>query len=238
MIKNEKMIKDFNLYARSEHGISTLKNEEYIKHLIKTNNMSFTNAYIEPTIVEERQMNMSLISVYSRLFMDRVLILGTEIDSDVNNIVSAQLMYLNSISDEDIQMHINSNGGSVIDGLAILDTMNFINASVSTICRGMCASMASVLLSAGEKGKRFALPHGSIMIHQVSGGTGRAQCSDVQIVAQEMKRTQDTLYKILSDNTGKSIEEITKDADRDYWMTSQEALDYGIIDEIIRKEKR
>jgi ATP-dependent Clp protease protease subunit len=237
MSKNEKLIKDFKLYAKSEHGISTLKNEDYAKHIIKNNSRLFTNAYIEPTIVEERQMNMSLISVYSRLFMDRVLILGTEIDSDVNNIVSAQLMYLNSISDEDIQMHINSGGGSVVDGLAILDTMNFISADVSTICRGMCASMASVLLSAGTKGKRYALPHGSIMIHQVSGGTGRAQCSDVQIVAQEMKKTQDTLYKILSENTGKTFEEIARDADRDYWMTSEEAMNYGIIDNIIRKEK-
>lgn len=224
------MMKDYQLFARSKHGISTLKNEEYAKYLLK-------NSYIEPTIVEERQMNMSLISVYSRLFMDRVLILGTEIDSDVNNIVSAQLMYLNSISDEDIQMHINSSGGSCVDGLGILDTMQFINADVATYCRGMCASMASILLSAGEKGKRFALPHGSIMIHQVSGGTGRAQCSDVQIIAEQMKRTQNTLYKILSENTGKSVEQIEKDADRDYWMTSQEALDYGLIDHIITKEK-
>lgn len=232
---NEKMMKDYQLFARSEHGISTLKNDEYAKYVVK--NMQFRNSYIEPTIVEERQMNMSLISVYSRLFMDRILIVGTEIDSDVNNIVSAQLMYLNSISDEDIQMHINSPGGSVVDGLGIYDTMNFIKSDVSTICRGMCASMGSILLSSGTKGKRFSLPHGSIMIHQVSGGTGRAQCADVQIVAEEMKRTQNTLYTILSENTGKSFEEIEKDADRDYWMTAQEALNYGLIDEIIRKER-
>lgn len=222
---------DFEKFAVS-NGIGTNKLDGYSKYLLK-------NGHINPTILEERQLNVVGIDVFSRLMYDKIIFLGTGIDSDVANIVNAQLLYLNSISDktDDIKMFINSGGGSVTDGLAIYDTMNFIDPDVSTYCMGMAASMASVLLSSGAKGKRYSLPHGSIMIHQVSNGIGRSQCADIQIMAEETKKVQDILYKILSENTGKSFEQIEKDADRDRWFTPEEAVNYGLIDNIINKTK-
>lgn len=222
---------DFKKFAVS-NGIGTNKLDGYSKYLLK-------NGHINPTILEERQLNVVGIDVFSRLMYDKIIFLGTGIDSDVANIVNAQLLYLNSISDktDDIKMFINSGGGSVTDGLAIYDTMNFIDPDISTYCMGMAASMASVLLSSGAKGKRYSLPHGSIMIHQVSNGIGRSQCADIQIMAEETKKVQDILYKILSENTGKSFEQIEKDADRDRWFTPEEACQYGLIDNIITKTK-
>lgn len=220
---------DFEKFAVS-NGIGTNKLDGYSKYLFK-------NGHINPTILEERQLNVVGIDVFSRLMYDKIIFLGTGIDSDVANIVNAELLYLNSISDktDDIKMFINSPGGSVTDGLAIYDTMNFIDPDVSTYCMGMAASMGSILLSSGTKGKRYSLPHGSVMIHQVSNGIGRSQCADIQIMAEETKKIQDVLYRILSENTGKTFEEIEKDADRDKWFTSNEAVEYGLIDSIITK---
>ena len=222
---------DFEKFAVS-NGIGTNKLDGYSKYLFK-------NGHINPTILEERQLNVVGIDVFSRLMYDKIIFLGTGIDSDVANIVNAELLYLNSISDktDDIKMFINSPGGSVTDGLAIYDTMNFIDPDVSTYCMGMAASMGSILLSSGTKGKRYSLPHGSVMIHQVSNGIGRSQCADIQIMAEETKKIQDVLYTILSENTGKSFEEIERDADRDKWFTPQEGIEYGLIDSIINKTK-
>lgn len=222
---------DFEKFAVS-NGIGTNKLDGYSKYLIK-------NGHINPTILEERQLNVVGIDVFSRLMYDKIIFLGTGIDSDVANIVNAQLLYLNSITDktDDIKMFINSPGGSVTDGLAIYDTMNFIDPDVSTYCMGMAASMGSILLSSGTKGKRYSLPHGSVMIHQVSNGIGRSQCADIQIMAEETKKIQNVLYRILSENTGKTFEEIEKDADRDRWFTPEEAINYGLIDSIITKTK-
>lgn len=225
-----KILTDFEKFAISNNNISSNKLDSYSKYL-------FRNGYINPTILEERQLNVVGIDVFSRLMYDKIIFLGTGIDSEVANIVNAQLLYLNSISDktDDVKIFINSGGGSVSDGLSILDVMNFIDPDVNTYCMGTAASMASILLSSGTKGKRFSLPHGSIMIHQVSSGIGKAQCSDIQIMANETKKAQEELYRILSQNTGKPFEVIEKDADRDFWMTAEEAKEYGIIDSIIKK---
>jgi ATP-dependent Clp protease protease subunit len=168
--------------------------------------------------------------------MDRILWLNTEVDADVMNILNSQMLYLDSISDDDISLYINSPGGSVVAGLSTYDIMNYINSDVATYCMGMSASMGAVLLSSGTKGKRYSLPHGEILIHQPLGGA-QGQASDILIAAEQIRKCKDTLYGILSQNTGKSVEEITKDADRDFWMTPDEAKEYGIIDEIIYKKK-
>jgi len=220
---------DFEKFAVS-NGIGTNKLDGYSKYLIK-------NGYVNPTILEERQLNVVGIDVFSRLMYDKIIYLGTAINADVANVINAQLLYLNSISDknDEIKMFINSPGGSVIDGLSIYDIMNFIDPTVSTYCTGLAASMGSILISSGAKGKRYSLPHGKIMIHQVSNGIDRAQCADIQIMADETKKIQNDLYKILSENTGKSFEEIERDADRDKWFTAEEAIQYGLIDNIIKK---
>ena len=224
------MITDFEKFAMSK-GISTNKIDGYTKYNMR-------NGIIEPYILEERTLNCAPMSVFSRLMYDKIIFLGSEINEDVANIINAQLLYLNSITDkdEDIKMFINSPGGSCIDGLAIYDVMNFIDPDVSTYCMGMCASMGSILVSSGAKGKRFILPNGSVMIHQVSSTTGRVQNADLQIAAKESQKIQNTLYNILAVNTGKSFEEIEKDADRDHWFSAQEAVDYGLIDKIVTKK--
>lgn len=224
---------DFEKYAVSR-GIGSATLDSYQKYVGKKN--PITNSYISPVIIEERPMNVASMDVFSRLMYDRIIFYGCEVCAESANIVNAQLLYLNSIGDEDVKMFINSPGGSVDDGLSVIDTMNFITPDIQTYCMGLAASMGSILLTSGKKGKRYSLPHGKIMIHQVSGGAG-GQCTDVQIAAEEMKKSQNELYKILSETTGKSFEEISKDADRDHWFTAQEALNYGIIDEIIRKSK-
>ena len=226
------LIKDYSLFARSEYGIGGAKLDSYEKYLEKR------NGYIEPYILEERQMNVTQMSVFSRLFKERILFLGTEINSDSANIIISQLMYLNSIDDkEDIKLYINSPGGSVNSGLAILDTMNLCEADVSTYCIGMCASMGAVLLSSGEKGKRYGLPHSEVMIHQPSTGIGRIKAMDLQVEYEQMEKCKNTLYNILAENTGRSFGEIAELCKLDKWYTANEAVDFGLIDEVIKKKK-
>lgn len=197
------------------------------------------NGIISPTIVEERQLNAVTMDVFSRLMSERIIFLGTVIDSDVANIVNSQLMYLNSIDQEsDIKMFVNSPGGVIDDGLAIYDVMNWVNCDVATYTMGMAASMGAILASSGTKGKRYALPHSKIMIHQPMGGLRPGtQESDFKIAYDEIKKDKQLLYEILAENTGKSVKEITKASDRDCWFTAKEALEYGLIDEIILKKK-
>jgi len=190
-----------------------------------------------PTVIEKSQFGERAYDIYSRLLNDRIIFLGGPIDDHTANLVIAQLLYLdNADSKKDIYLYINSPGGSVTAGLAIVDTMNFIKSDVSTICVGIAASMGALILSCGQKGKRFALPNSEVMIHQVMGGT-EGQASDIAINAKHILRTKDTLNKILASNTGKKLDQVEKDSDRDYWMTSDEAKKYGIVDGIITKTK-
>ena len=212
--------KEFQKYATRHHGINSM----YYNKIVSS---------MTPYIMEERQMNVTQMDVFSRLMMDRILFLGTGIDDHVANIIQAQLLFLESIdSSKDIQIYINSPGGGVYAGLGIYDTMQFIKPRVATICTGMAASMGAVLMGAGEKGMRAALPHSRIMIHQPLGGA-QGQASDIQITAREILKLKDELYQILSKHSGQSFEKIEKDSDRDYWMTAEEALAYGMIDEIL-----
>ena len=197
---------------------------------------NYSASYINPTIIEERNLNVAQMDVFSRLMMDRILFLGFPIDDDVANIIQAQLLFLDSVDNtSDITMYINSPGGVVYSGLAIYDTMQLIGAQVNTVCTGMAASMAAVLLAAGSKGKRSALPHSRVMIHQPMGGT-QGQASDIEITAREIAKLKDELYDILAIHTGKRKTQIAKDADRDFWMSAKEALAYGMIDEVLSKK--
>ncbi len=190
-----------------------------------------------PTVIEKSQFGERAYDIYSRLLNERIIFLGGPIDDHVANLVIAQLLYLDHEDPKkDIYLYINSPGGSVTAGLAIIDTMNFIKSDVSTICVGIAASMGALILSSGQKGKRFTLPNSEVMIHQVMGGA-EGQASDIAINAKHILRTKDTLNKILASNTGKKIDQVEKDSDRDYWMTSDEAKKYGIIDDIISKPK-
>jgi ATP-dependent Clp protease protease subunit len=199
--------------------------------------VSMQNQYMNPYILEERQLNVTQMDVFSRLMMDRIIFLGVPIDDDVANIIQAQLLFLASNdSSSDISLYLNTPGGVVSSGLGIYDTMQLIEPDVATICTGMAASMGSVLLCAGAPGKRSALPHSRVMIHQPLGGA-RGQASDILIAAQEIEKTKKELYTIISEHSGQPIEKIYADGDRDFWMTSQEALEYGMIDEILRKKK-
>lgn len=195
-----------------------------------------TSGYINPMIIEERKLNVAQMDVFSRLMMDRIIFLGCPIDDDVANIIQAQLLFLESNDPKaDIMLYINSPGGMVYSGLGIYDTMQTIQPDVATICTGMAASMASILLAAGAQGKRSALPHSRVMIHQPMGGA-QGQASDIEITAREILKLKDELYSILADHTGKEVAKISADADRDYWMTSSEALEYGMIDHVISKK--
>jgi ATP-dependent Clp protease protease subunit len=188
---------------------------------------------LTPNIIEERQMNAVAMDIFSRLMMDRIIFLGVPIYDDVANIIMGQLLFLESTnSNRDIQIYVNSPGGSVYAGLAIYDTMQYISSDVATICTGMAASMAAVLMSAGEKGKRTALPHSRIMIHQPLGGA-QGQASDIEITYKEISKLKKELYDILSHHSGQPFDRIEKDSDRDYWMTAQEAKEYGMIDEVL-----
>ena len=219
---------DFEKFARSEAGISSLTLHDY---------RSATASYINPSIIEERRLNVASMDVFSRLLMDRVIFLGVPIDDDVANIIQAQPLFLASTdSSADISLYLNTPGGQVSSGLAIYDTMQIIAPDVATICTGMAASMGSVLLYAGAKGKRSALPHSKVLIHQPLGGA-KGQASDIEIAAREILKTKQELYSIISEHSGQSIEKITADADRDFWMSSREALEYGMIDEILSKKK-
>ena len=215
--------KEFQKYATKHHGINSM----YYNKIVSS---------MTPYIMEERQMNVTQMDVFSRLMMDRILFLGTGIDDHVANIIQAQLLFLESIdASKDIQIYINSPGGGVYAGLGIYDTMQFIKPKVATICTGMAASMGAVLMGAGEKGMRAALPHSRIMIHQPLGGA-QGQASDIQITAREILKLKDELYQILSKHSGQTFKKIEKDSDRDYWMTAEEALKYGMIDEILMRK--
>jgi ATP-dependent Clp protease, protease subunit len=190
-----------------------------------------------PTVIEKSQFGERAYDIYSRLLNERIIFLGGAIDDHTANLIIAQLLYLeHTDSKKDIHLYINSPGGSVTAGLAIIDTMNFVKSDVSTICVGIAASMGALILSSGKKGKRFSLPNSEVMIHQVMGGT-EGQASDIAINAKHILRTKDTLNKILAQTTNKKVDQVEKDSDRDYWMTSDEAKKYGIIDEIISKQK-
>ena len=219
---------DFGKYARSNRGIGSLNLHRY---------QSAYASYISPTIIEERQLNVASMDVFSRLMMDRIIFLGLPIDDYVANIIQAQLLYLDSSDPgKDIQIYFNTPGGSVHAGLGIYDTMQYISADIATICTGMAASMGAVLLTAGKKGKRSALKHSRIMIHQPMGGA-EGQASDIEITVREIVKLKRELYEIIASHSGNSYEKVEKDSDRDYWMTSQEAKDYGMIDEILEKHQ-
>ena len=220
------MIKtDFQKFAAS-NGINSLKLYDYNK---------FINGYVSPTIIEERQMHVTQMDVFSKLIQERQIFLGTGIDADVANIINAQLLYLDSVgTDDDITILVNTPGGSVIDGLSIYDTMNYIASDVSTITVGMAASMGSIIASSGTKGKRFILPHSRFLLHQPLGGC-KGQASDIEIEYKEIQYMKEELYKILAENTGQSFDKIYKDADRDFWLTADESVNYGLVDSIIKK---
>ena len=223
------MNKEFQKYAVLEHGISSMTMHRY---------ESVLDSYINPTIIEERKLNVASMDVFSRLMMDRIIFLGVPIDDDVANIVTAQLLFLASNdSTSDISLYLNTPGGQVSSGLGIYDTMQIIEPDVATICTGMAASMGSVLRCAGAPGKRSALRHSRVMIHQPLGGA-RGQASDILIAAQEIEKTRKELYTIISEHTGQSLEKIYADGDRDFWMTSQEALEYGMIDEVLVRQSK
>ncbi len=219
---------EFRKYAVKHTGISSLTLQRY---------NSAYGSYISPTIIEERQLNIASMDVFSRLMMDRIIFLGVPIDDTVANIIQAQLLFLESTDpSKDIQIYLNSPGGHVHAGLGIYDTMQYISADVATICTGMAASMGAILLTAGAKGKRSALKHSRVMIHQPMGGA-QGQASDIEITAREILKIKAELYNIISEHTGKSVKQIEKDSDRDYWMTSEEALKYGMIDEVLVRDK-
>ena len=217
----------FQKFATKHLGMNSLALEQYMAQ----------NSYISPSILEERQLNVTQMDVFSRLMMDRIIFLGTPIDDYVANVIQAQLLFLDTADPgKDISIYLNSPGGSVHAGLGIYDTMQYIGSDVATICTGMAASMAAVLLVAGEKGKRSALKHSRVMIHQPMGGM-QGQASDMEINYKQIMLLRDELYQIISDHSGQSFERIMKDSDRDYWMTSAEALEYGMIDQVLKRNK-
>ena len=220
---------EFKKYARMHRGISSITLENY---------MSVTGNYISPTIIEERQMNIATMDVFSRLMMDRIIFLGVPINDYVANIIQAQLLFLESVdSGKDIQIYLNTPGGSVYAGLGIYDTMQYISPDVATICTGMAASMGAVLLCAGTKGKRTALSHSRVLIHQPMGGAS-GQASDIEITAREIQKLKKELYEIISRHSGQEYQKVWDDGDRDYWMTADEAKEYGMIDEVLVKNKK
>lgn len=225
--------KEFEKYAVKHMGISSNTLDSYIKHNV-------TN--LTPNIIEERPMNVAVMDVYSRLMMDRIIFLGYPVNDEVANIITAQLLFLESTDrTRDVQLYINSPGGGVYAGLGLYDTMQFVNPDIATICTGIAASMAAVLMAAGAPGKRSALKHSRIMMHQPSAGAA-GQASDVAITVNEVRKIKHELYEILSNHTGQNMEKIAKDSNRDFWMTAIEAKEYGLVDEVLvtnaRKEKK
>ncbi len=217
--------KEFEKYATKHHGISST----YYNQIISS---------MTPYIIEERQLNVAQMDVFSRLMMDRIIFMGTGINDQIANIIQAQLLFLESVdASKDIQIYINSPGGSVYAGLGIYDTMQFIKPDVATICTGMAASMGAVLLCAGQKGKRSALPHSRVMIHQPLGGA-QGQASDIEITAREILILKEELYQIISNHSGQPYEKVYEDSDRDYWMKAEKAKEYGMIDEILTRENK
>lgn len=219
---------DFRKYATGHLGMSGMMIDDV---------MRFQSQYMNPYILEERQLNVTQMDVFSRLMMERIIFLGTQIDDYTANTLQAQLLYLDSTDPgKDISIYLNSPGGSVTAGLGIYDTMQLISSDVSTICTGMAASMAAVLLVSGTEGKRFALPHSRVMIHQPLGGV-QGQASDIEIEAREIMKFKNELYKIISDHSHTPYDKVWKDSDRNYWMTAEEAKDYGMIDRILVKKQ-
>ena len=218
------MINDFRKYATKHLGMNSMVLDDVMKAQA---------GYLNPYILEERQLNVTQLDVFSRLMMDRIIFLGTEVNDYTANVLQAQMLYLDSVdSAKDISIYINSPGGSVYAGLGIYDTMQFINSDVQTICTGMAASMAAVLLVAGKEGKRSALPHSRIMIHQPMGGA-QGQASDIEITAREIQKWKKELYTIISDHSHQPFDKVWADSDRDYWMTAEEAKEYGMVDEVL-----
>lgn len=221
------MNNDFQKYCTKHVGM----NSQTLHDII-----SVQNSYLNPNIIEERQLNVAVMDVFSRLMMDRIIFLGTEINDDTANVLQAQMLYLDSVDPgKDINIYVNSPGGSVYAGLGIYDTMQFVNSPVSTICTGMAASMAAVLLVAGAEGKRSALPHSRIMIHQPMGGA-RGQASDIEITAREIQKLKKELYTIIAEHSHTEFDKVWADSDRDYWMTAPEALEYGMIDKVLSRK--
>ena len=221
-------MEDFRKYATKHLGMSGTALDSY---------MNISSSYISPTIIEERQLNVAQMDVFSRLMMDRIIFLGTQVDDYTANVIQAQLLYLDSSDPgKDISIYINSPGGSVYAGLGIYDTMQFIGSDVATICTGMAASMAAVLLVAGKEGKRAALPHSRVMIHQPMGGA-QGQVSDMEITLTEIQKLKKELYSIIADHSHTDFDKVWADSDRDYWMTADEAKDYGMIDEVLKRKK-
>ena len=219
---------EFEKYARLGRGITGNTLDRYA---------GFVSGYINPTVLEERKLNATAIDVFSRLLMDRIIWVGCAIDDDVANIVQAQLLFLSSVDGKaDISLYLNTPGGSVSDGLGIYDTMQLVTPDVATICTGMAASMGSVLLCAGAKGKRSALPHSRVMIHQPLGGV-KGQAEDILIEAREIEKCRQELFGIIAQHSGQPLEKVFSDGDRNYWMTAPEALQYGMIDQIMAKNK-
>ena len=224
---------DFLKFATSR-GMNSMHVERVMQDGMRAP-MVASDSYISPSILEERQLNVTQMDVFSRLMMDRIIFLGTEVNDYTANVIQAQLLYLDSVdSDKDISIYLNTPGGSVYAGLGIYDTMQFVKSRVATICTGMAASMGAVLLVAGEKGIRAALPHSRVMIHQPMGGI-QGQASDIEITAKEILKLKDELYQIISDHSGQTMEKIRQDADRDYWMTAVEAQEYGMIDKVYKR---
>ena len=220
---------DFSKYATRHLGVNSMSLHKYT---------SVYGNYISPTIIEERQLNVATMDVFSRLMMDRIIFLGVPINDYVANIIQAQLLYMESVDPKkDIQIYLNTPGGSVYAGLGIYDTMQYITPDVATICTGIAASMGAVLLCAGTKGKRTALKHSRILIHQPMGGA-EGQASDIEITAREIMKLKKELYEIIANHSSQDYEKIWKDSDRDYWMTSQEAKEYGMIDEVLLSNKK
>ena len=221
-------MKEFRKYATQHMGINSMVFDDYMKS---------QDSYMNPYILEERQLNVTQMDVFSRLMRDNIIFLGTEIDDYAANVIQAQLLFLQSVdSERDISIYLNSPGGSVTAGLAIYDTMQFISNDVATICTGMAASMAAVLLVAGTEGKRQALPHSRVMIHQPLGGV-QGQASDIEIEALEIQKFKKELYTIISEHSHTPYEKVWKDSDRNYWMTAEEAKAYGMIDNVLTKTK-
>lgn len=219
---------DFRKFATRHLGM----NSQVLDDVLKAESQ-----YLNPYILEERQLNVTQMDVFSRLMMDRIIFLGTEISDYTANTIQAQLLYLDSVdSSKEISIYLNSPGGSVTAGLGIYDTMQFINSPVATICTGMAASMAAVLLVAGAEGKRYALPHSRVMIHQPLGGA-QGQASDIEITAREIQKMKKELYTIISEHSHTPFDKVWADSDRDYWMTAQEALEYGMIDKVLERRK-
>ncbi len=224
------MNNDFRKFAVKHMGMNGLAFDQYAQHI--------SSSYLSPSIMEERQLNVTQMDVFSRLMMDRIIFLGTQIDDYTANVIQAQLLYLDSADPgKDISIYFNTPGGSVYAGLGIYDTMQYIGCDISTICTGMAASMGAVLLVAGTKGKRHALKHSRVMIHQPMGGA-QGQASDIEITAREIQKLKKELYTIIADHSGNDYEKVWRDSDRDYWMTAEEARDYGMIDTVLTREKR